>query len=787
MSDNLLLKLTLSATDKMSKVVKGAVLQSDKAFNDLRQKISSVSDSMDKLGKDALVAGGIMAAPLVVGVKKAADFGAELSNIKAITGETNENMEKLRKLALKMGADTQFSALEAAQAITELQKAGVSTAQILGGALEGSLNLAAAGDLELAESAEIASTALNAFRDDNISVSQAADILAGAANASATSVGELKYSLSMTAAVASGFGMSFKDVNIALAMFAQNGLKGSDAGTSLKTMLMNLQPRTDEQIATFVKLGLAQGKLIKTTKTGKEQYQLLSNAFFDSKGNIKSITEISGLLHDKLKNLTNQERLFALETMFGADAIRAANILYKEGADGATKMWGAMSKVKAADVAKTKMDNLKGAMEELSGSIETISITAGEKLVPAIRILTDMSTVMVNMFGALPEPLQSAIVMTSAFSAVALIGFGAVTLAASAAMKGFSEYLEMYRNVIRYTHKNKISLDLINPITAVQKLDSSLRNMLHNSMLNVYTGFQMLPSRINLAGKSMSLFMLNARNNAPMMLASGFKYLGTSIVTGMRAMWGLNAALLTSPITWIGIAIAGAAIMIYKYWKPISGFFRGLWAGIVEGTKPLHPIFNRIGQSVSPLVNWFKALIKPVDDVGGSAEKMGVKIGKAIGGAITWVVKLTKKIWDLLKWTQPLYRLFKGGKWAIEATQKALKGAQTPKGGQNSPQSPNDEKPQTDGSHREGLDYVPYDGYVAELHKGERVLTSGENRRLTRTNVTNNGGITLNYSPVINASQGMIPDIERILRENEARLMAKLELVQRRREARSYA
>lgn len=281
--------------------------------------------------------------------------------------------------------------------------------------------------------------------------------------------------------------------------------------------------------------------------------------------------------------------------------------------------------------------------------------------------------------------------------------------------------------------------------------------------------------------------MINARNNAPMMLAGGFKKLGTSIVTGMRAMWGLNVALLTSPITWIGVAIAGAAIMIYKYWKPISGFFRGLWSGIVEGTKPLHPIFNRIGQSVSPLVNWFKALIKPVDDVGGSAEKMGVKIGKAIGGAITWVVKLTKKIWDLLKWTQPLDWLFKGGKWAIEATQKGPKGTQTPKGGQKDKKDSNDENPQTDGSHREGLDYVPYDGYVAELHRGERVLTSSENRHLTKTNAINNGGITLHYSPVINAAQSTIPDIERILREHETRLMAKLELVQRRREARSYA
>jgi TP901 family phage tail tape measure protein len=120
-----------------------------------------------------------------------------MKDVQAVSGESADNMQMLTDLAMEMGKKTAFSSAEAAQGIEELVKAGVSVTDILNGGLEGALNLAIAGNINLADAAEIASTALNAFKDDNLSVAQAADILAGAANASATDVGELKYGLSM--------------------------------------------------------------------------------------------------------------------------------------------------------------------------------------------------------------------------------------------------------------------------------------------------------------------------------------------------------------------------------------------------------------------------------------------------------------------------------------------------------------------------------------------------------------------------------------------------------------
>lgn len=318
-------------------------------------------------------------------ITKSADFEARMSSIKAVTGSSAETMKQFHDAAVKAGADTAFSATEAADAIEELAKAGVSTKDILDGGLTGALNLATAGELDLKEAAEIASTALNAFKKDNLSVVDAANQLAGAANASATDVHELKYGLSAVAPVASGLGLSFRDTTNALAVFAQNGLKGSDAGTSLKTMLMNLQPQTKAQTNMMRELGII-------TADG-------ANQFFTAEGKVKSFAEISQVLKSSLSGLTEQQQQQALKTMFGTDAVRAATIAMNEGADGANKMQAEISKVTAAQVAAEKLNNLKGAVEGLSGSFETLQIKLGESVLPLFTTIVKYVDKLVDKFS----------------------------------------------------------------------------------------------------------------------------------------------------------------------------------------------------------------------------------------------------------------------------------------------------------------------------------------------------------------------------------------------------
>jgi TP901 family phage tail tape measure protein len=364
--------------------------------------------AVDKIHKASLGFATAVGAVFAASIGTAANFEQKMKDVQAVSGESADNMQKLTDLAMEMGKKTAFSSAEAAQGIEELVKAGVSVTDILNGGLEGALNLAIAGNIDLADAAEIASTALNAFKEDNLSVAQAADILAGAANASATDVGELKYGLSMASAVASGAGLTFQDTATALAVFAQNGLKGSDAGTSLKTLLMNLVPSGKRARETMHELGIAMADG--------------SNKFYDAHGKLKSLAEVSDILREALVKLNPKERGEALKDMFGSDAVRAGTILFKEGAKGVNEMWKAMSKVKAADVAKVKLDTLKGAFTELTSSLESFGIKIGMDFLPLLTDITRKATEIIGSFGKVDAAnFESALAFGGTAAAVALL------------------------------------------------------------------------------------------------------------------------------------------------------------------------------------------------------------------------------------------------------------------------------------------------------------------------------------------------------------------------------
>ncbi|ENF2771669.1 phage tail tape measure protein [Listeria monocytogenes] len=457
----------------------GAVTQD---LDKYQKKLNETGDKLVAFGKK----GSLYMAPVALGLgfatKKAADFEQQMSNTLSVMspGEVNEYKDALRELAIQQGADTKYSALEAAQAQEELLKAGLSVKDVIKGGLSGALSLATAGELDLASAAEIAATVLNAFKDDNLSVADAANILAGAANASATGVEEMKMSLQQVSAVASGVGLSFDDTSTMLAVFAQNGLKGSDAGTSLKTMLQRLHPTTKAAWEQFDALGLSivdnetamkvlqengvkplsndtdklmgqiqdlakslAGPKASASKVNKEFEELtvatgaVHSAFYDTNGELKSAEEISGLLQSSLKDLNSEQRSAALGAMFGSDAVRAGNIAYREGAEGIKKMRTEMGKVTADDVAKMKMDNLKGTIEEISGAIETFAISIGTSLTPVLRSLGKYIQQAADWFNGLNDSTKT-VISTAGVVAVAIpvagLAFGFIAKGAAAAI-----------------------------------------------------------------------------------------------------------------------------------------------------------------------------------------------------------------------------------------------------------------------------------------------------------------------------------------------------------------
>lgn len=314
-----------------------------------------------------------LAAPVLAGssIKKGMAFQAQLDSLQALTGISDSERQQMRKLALDVGQSTKYNALESVQGEEELAKAGLSTKTIKHGGLEASLNLATAGDMGLTDSANLMSNALNGYKKDNMTAAQAANYLAGAANASSADLMDIKFGLGAVGSVADGAGLSLKQTAAGLALFSNNALQGQDAGTSFKTMLLNLSPQTDKAAALMQRFGII-------TKDG-------SNQFFDAKGNAKDLADIADVLQKKLAGLTRKERSDALKKMFGTDAVRAANILYKSGANGVREMYTEMSKVTALDVARKKMDNAQGAVEQLSGAFETLQIIGAETALPLVK------------------------------------------------------------------------------------------------------------------------------------------------------------------------------------------------------------------------------------------------------------------------------------------------------------------------------------------------------------------------------------------------------------------
>lgn len=328
-----------------------------------------------------------VAGALTASVGAAQSFEKQISAIGAVSGATAEQLKTLQTLALDLGAKTSFSASEAAQGIEELVKAGVSMSDIMGGAAKASLDLAAAGAVSVKDAAEIASNAMNIFGIKGSEMAGVANTIAGAANASAIDVGEFKFSLAAAGAVAATVGIGFKDLSTGIAVLGQNGLKGSDAGTSLKTMLLNLSPSTKAATKEMQNLGII-------TADG-------ANKFFTAEGKAKSLAEIAGVLQEATKGLTEEQKLNALQTIFGTDAIRAAAIMAREGAAGFNEMGEAIGAITAADVANARLDNLAGSIEKFKGSAETAAITVGMKFTPTLKRLVDQATDVLN--SALPS------------------------------------------------------------------------------------------------------------------------------------------------------------------------------------------------------------------------------------------------------------------------------------------------------------------------------------------------------------------------------------------------
>lgn len=368
---------------------------------------STASTGLLAFGATA-VSVGVMAA------KSFADFDSAMSEVAAATNTPKESLGQLNNLAMELGAKTKFSATEAANGITELAKAGLSTADIMGGALAGSLDLAATDNLQVADAAAYTSTTLTQFGLDGSKAAHVADVLAAGAGKAMGSVTDMAEALNNGGLVASQMGMSLEETTGTLAAFAQNGIVGAEAGTQLKTMLQRLQnPAAD----------------------AKSKMDELGVSAYDAQGKFVGLDAVAGQLQAGTKNLTQAQRDQAMATIFGSHAISGANVLLKEGASGIAD-WTAKVNDQgyASEVAAAKMDNLKGDLEQLGGAWETLMISVGGSSDGPLRAVVQNLTEFVNFMGEHQTIATVIIGITTALGGFALVA-GGVMKATTAAVE----------------------------------------------------------------------------------------------------------------------------------------------------------------------------------------------------------------------------------------------------------------------------------------------------------------------------------------------------------------
>lgn len=365
-----------SAITKANDQTEKAASTFSKGFGDMGSSVNKVAGVLTgALVGGTVVAGAALGGFAVKGIGQAIEMEKQMSTIASIMGKTKEQVAPLADEIVKLGLDPTLAvdATQAADAIQQLAKNGLTMDQIVQGAAKSTVLLANATGANFGDAASIATGAMKLFNIDAKDMNGAVSQMVAVTTNSKLTIGDYASALANGGGAATAAGVSFQDFNTTIAGTASLFAGGGDAATSFKTFISRLQPATDGAKEAMIKLGLA-------TADGKSK-------FFDAKGQIKDMSEIAGLLQKGLAGLSDAQRSQALTTIFGADAMRTAVGLAAQGKEGFEKLQETMAKTDAVASAGVKMDNLASIMEITQGTIDAISLSIGQAFLPMVTKL----------------------------------------------------------------------------------------------------------------------------------------------------------------------------------------------------------------------------------------------------------------------------------------------------------------------------------------------------------------------------------------------------------------
>ncbi|MDT2315925.1 phage tail tape measure protein [Enterococcus faecium] len=615
-----LLKATDSGFVKTFKDAQDAVKTFEEKSNSMTTAVGKVMQgtgaAMTKYITTPLIGVGVAAA------KVGGDFEAQMSRVKAISGATGDTFEQMKQQAIDLGAKTAFSAKESAAGMENLASAGFNAQEIMK-AMPGLLDLAAVSGGDVALASENTATALRGFGLEASEAGHVADVFARAAADTNAEVGDMGEALKYVAPVANSMGISLEETAAAIGIMSDAGIKGSQAGTTLRGAL---------------------SRLARPTKAMQDTMDNLGVSFYDADGKMKPLKTQVELLKKAFEGLTPEQQQNALVTLYGQESLSGMMALIDKGPDSLGKLTKSLkdSDGAADDMARTMQDNMNSSIEQMFGAFESAAIVIQKILAPSIRKVADAISGLVEKFVSAPESTQKLVVAIGLI--VAAIGplifmIGSVIIwinRVKVAFKALSESSKLFSGL------SKAMGLLTNPvflvIAAVALLVVGFIYLWNTSedFRNFWIG---LWEGIKSAVSSAVEWIQNAWKST----GEWFNNLWKSIKEGADNVW-----------TTIQEAPGKAADWIKNKWTETKEFFSSIWDGIKEAASSawegivniLAPYVIAIKNVFQPMIDFFTNLWSQIGSIAGSAWEI---IKTAIMGPILLLIDLITGNFNQLK------------------------------------------------------------------------------------------------------------------------------------------